>query len=67
LFTPEGRLFHRENIVGRAAGVYLTTPVHRAAVKRQTQSSRGRGGTALLGRFRGQVGSRFIFQYIVKE
>jgi hypothetical protein len=29
----------------------LTTHIHRAAVKRQTQSGRGRGGIGLLGRF----------------
>jgi len=54
------QLFQRHQIVGRAAGVSLTYPLHRAAVKRQSQSDRGRGGTAVLGNIGGQVGSRSI-------
>jgi hypothetical protein len=60
LFKPEGRLLHRNYIVGRAAGVYLTLAVHRAAVKRQTQGDRGRGGTRVLGRICGKVGCRSV-------
>jgi len=48
LFTPEGRLLHRKNIVGRAAGVSLTPPVHLVAHIGKT-TRRDLGGTAVLG------------------
>ena len=47
---PEGHLLRRNNIIGRAAGVFLTLHIHRAAVKRQSQGDRGRGGIGVLGR-----------------
>jgi len=46
-----------------ARRVSLTDPVHRAAVKRQTQCDRGRGGTGVLGTVGGHVGSRSIASF----
>jgi hypothetical protein len=40
--------FMGRNLFYPARRVCLTLPVHRAAVKRQTQGDRGRGGTGLL-------------------
>jgi len=54
------QLFHWHKFIGRAAGVSLTPGIHRAAVKRQIQSDRGRGGIRVLGNIGGQVGSRSI-------
>jgi len=60
LDSPEGRLSHRNNIVGRAAGVSLTDHIHRVAGNRQSRRARDRGEIGVLGNIGGYVGSRLI-------